>query len=215
MNIRFISFHNGNIPAKVLEAQKAVFNDFNYPLEQIFTKLQHPYAIDNFLNNEAWDIAVIFDIDCIPLDGEYLWKEIGFVTRRRWLIGAAQHASHIPNSIDYMSPAFMILHRELWEQMGKPSFLPTERGDVGAEITYKALEHNLHYFMLPVEAVEVPMWELASGKKFGIGTNYGDVIYHAFESRMNGDARSRFIQKCSQVIAQVPAPDPAQFRAPQ
>lgn len=202
MKTKYISFHNGNIPSQLLEAQLAVFQHFKIPLQQIKTELQHPDAIDHFLNTAEWDIVVIFDIDCIPLEKDYLDAEVNFVSRvNNWIVGAAQHASHIPNSIDYVSPAYMVMHRAAWEALDKPSFAPTKRGDVGAEITYKAIEHGQHYFMLPVSSCEVPMWKLDNGQMFGIGTTYADVIYHAFESRMNADARNRFIEKCRAVVA--------------
>lgn len=200
MNTRIISFHNGNIPQDVLQAQKKVFDKFELNLEQIETTLQHPDAIDHFLATEQWDVVAIFDVDSIPLIPGYVESEIEFVLHNKYLSGAVQHASHIPDSIDYVSPAFCVLSKEIFERLGKPSFAPTYRGDVGAELTYKAKENNVFTYMLPVTHVVKPMWPLVNGKMFGIGTTYGDVIYHAFESRMNTEARNLFIEKCDEVL---------------
>lgn len=199
-NTRIISFHNGNIPEEVIRAQKKVFDKFELNLEQIKTTLQHPDAIDYFLSTEQWDCAVIFDIDCIPLIPGYVESEVDFVLRNKYLSGAAQHASHIPGSIDYVSPAFCVLSREVFNKLGKPSFAATARGDVGAELTYMAKDNNVFTYMLPVTHVVKEMWPLSNGKMFGIGTTYGDVIYHAFESRMNAEARNLFVEKCEQVL---------------
>jgi hypothetical protein len=196
---RIISFHNGNIPQEVLDAQKAVFNHFELPLEQIETQLQHPDAIDHFLHNEQWDTVVIFDIDCIPLKADSIKTSIQL--SKYALVGAAQHASHIPGSADYCSPAFMVLNRDVWEKIGKPSFAPTSRADVGGEVSIAANSHPEVPIMLSYPLhVEKPMWKYDDGSMFGIGTDYG-TVYHAFESRMNEDARKRFIRRCQEVVA--------------
>lgn len=201
MRTRIISFHNGNIPQEVLTAQKSVFDHFNLPLEQIETGLQHPDAIDHFLNTEEWDLVIIFDIDCIPLYPMHLHHyEIEYAESKR-LVGAIQHASHIHNSKDYVSPAFMILSRTLWEELGKPSFNATYRGDVGAELTYLCIEKGLEVLLMKIDSVVKPMWKLSDGSYFGIGTTYHGGVFHAFESRMNESARNIFIDKCREVIA--------------
>ena len=198
MNNRIISFHNGNIPDDVLRAQKAVFDLFEIPLEQIKTDLQHPDAIDHFLLNEKWDVVILFDIDCIPLNINPILE--GVFQRQEFLYGAEQHASHIPGSIDYVSPAFMVLHRRIFKQLGFPSFRPTNQNDVGGLLTILAHEKNIPVHMLKVSDVVKPMWDLEDGRKFGIGTTYDNSIFHAFESRMNADARNMFIDKCMDVL---------------
>lgn len=199
MNTRIISFHNGNIPAEVLEAQKCVFDFFGLQLEQVETALQHPDAIDYWMQTERWDVMVLFDIDCIPLKRNTI--ELGIGLSKYAVVGAAQHASHIPNSADYVSPAFMVLRREIWELLGRPSFAPTNRADVGGEVSIAAYDHpDVVVLMSYPISVEQPMWKFDDGSMFGIGTNYGNV-YHAFESRMNEDARNKFIQKCREVVS--------------
>lgn len=202
--IRIISFHNGNIPKEVLAAQASVFAHFDLNLEQIETQLQHPDAIDHFLSAEQWDVVVIFDIDCIPLTKDAVLTSIGL--SQYALVGAAQHASHIAHSNDYVSPAFMVLSRRVWSELGKPSFAPTPRADVGQELTIAAYNHDsIPVLMTYPVHVEKPMWRYDDDSMFGIGTDYGKV-YHAFESRMNAEARALFIQKCQQVIALAPRP---------
>ncbi len=199
---RIISFHNGNIPQAVLDAQASVFRHFGLNLEQIETHLQHPDAIDHFLNTEKWDVVVIFDIDCIPLTKDAV--PISIQLSNIALVGAAQHASHIPDSTDYVSPAFCVLNRGIWKDLGSPSFAPTNRGDVGQELTIIANNKGIPVLMSYPVNVDIKLWKYDDGSMFGIGTDYGKV-YHAFESRMNPDARRRFIARCQKVVEEAPS----------
>jgi len=199
---RIISFHNDNIPPEIIQAQKSVFDHFGISLEQIETQLYVADAIDHFISNESWTNIVLFDIDCIPLNRDVIKNYL--ILGHFGLTGAIQHAAHIPDSIDYVSPAFLILNKAIFERMGKPSFCTTSRSDVGGELTYCAHEKNIPVFFLDVVHVEEPKWELSNGKMFGIGTTYKDGIYHAFQSRLNNAARALFIQKCREVVQCLP-----------
>jgi hypothetical protein len=201
MKVRIISFNNGDLNPDLLKHQDLVFKKFGIPLEQIETKLPHPEAIDHFLNTEEWDILFLFDADCIPLNETVCSFGLRIVASNRMLYGASQRASHIPNSIVYVSPCFMVLTRVVWEKMGKPSFKATERCDVAGEVTHAAIENDVECFMMFPSHVEKEMWPLIGNMKFGYGTTYGDSIYHAFESNANHGSTTRFIQKCQEVLA--------------
>ena len=47
-------------------------------------------------------------------------------------------------------------------------------------------------------SVEVPMWDLEDGVKFGYGTTYENNIYHSFESRFHNI--NMFTNKCDEVL---------------
>lgn len=197
---RYISFHNGNIPEEVLLAQASVFAHFNLPLEQIKTDLQHPDAIDHFLKTEDWFCVVIFDIDCILLDFEGLQFFIDYAILMHTLVGGAQNASHIKGCIDYVSPACMILTKEVYKLAGEPSFKPDEFGDVATGVTRAVLSSGGYVNIIDPTDVAHPLWKLNSGLKFGIGTTYGGIFYHAFESRQNAESRKMFVKRCGDVI---------------
>lgn len=201
MKTRIISFHNGNLNPELLKHQALVFKKFGIALEQIETKLSHPEAIDHFLHSEEWDIVVLFDADCIPLNNSVIQYGINAVANHDTIFGASQRASHIPGSILYVSPCFMVLSRIVWEQIGKPSFKATERCDVAGEITHAAKDADIECRMLYPTHVEKEMWPLLGNIKFGYGTTYGRVIYHAFESNANHGSTQRFIEKCREVLA--------------
>jgi len=194
--MKIISFYNSNIPDKVVQAQKSVFEKFGYNIEQVLTNLQHPDAIDVYLDTQDWERVAIFDIDCIPLSKEAL-MDIEIISKAPVVYGAAQKASHVKGSEIYVSPAFIVFNRETFERLGKPSFVP-KRSDVGSEITYVANELKVPVVYIYPSHVQVPKWELRPGEKFGLGTTYGNKIYHAFESRMNNG--NMFIEKCCEVL---------------
>lgn len=197
--MKFVSFYNSNISYKVVDAQRAVFEKFGCEIEQILTTLQHPQAIDDYLLNKEWSQIAIFDIDCIPLNKK-IFKFIRFCTQYPVIFGAAQRASHIPNSIIYVSPAFICFNKDTYEKLGKPSFNPTIRGDVGAEITYKANEMRFTVDYLWPSSVQEPKWPLRENELFGLGTTYDNSIYHAFESRMNHNSTNMFLKKCEHIL---------------
>lgn len=195
---RYISFHNGNLSKDLLRYQAKVFRKFNLPLEQIQTPLAHGAAIDKFLHLETWDRIILFDADCIVLkwDKQFI-DSLGFE-----LFGAVQRASHIPNSKDYVAPCFMILRKDVWEQAGKPSFIPN-KSDCAADVTYACIENNIPVNYLNILEVERAEWKLEDGRMFGFGSTYGNQfieIYHAFESNAQHHSTSNFIKKCQRVL---------------
>lgn len=202
--IRYVSLHNGNISSELIAMQKAMMDKFNIPIEQIQTDLSHEAAIDEFLKEETWDLLVLFDIDCIPLK----WNEgyicnIGLESFDIRLFGAPQRANHIPNSKDYVAPGFMVLRKDIYEAIGKPSFAPTHRGDCAEEISYRCRDKGIPIEYLNVIHVDQQLWSLEDGTLFGYGTTFGNLfieVNHAFESRANHFSTSNFIQKCKEVL---------------
>lgn len=198
---RIITFYTDNVPDEVVKAQKAVFDKFDIPLEQIKPELWHGHAgsIDRWLaENNDWDVLTIFDIDCIPLDKDIVNEFRDQALEHLSIQSVAQKASHIIGSIVYASPACITFSRDTYETLGRPEFACTERSDCGGELTYSAMKNNAIVALLHPTRVEVPKWELDEGRKFGLGTTYGDRIYHAFLSR-KGNSKM-FINKCNEIL---------------
>ncbi|HQU41028.1 MAG TPA: hypothetical protein PLI89_14245 [Chitinophagales bacterium] len=200
--IEIVSIHNGNIPGDVLKSQAAVMKHLQLDNvhRQYLTDLQHPEACDEVLANTDAEMVILMDIDCIPIHQYAITDVVRKVQSYNAIVGAAQNANHIIDCIDYASPAFVVIRMDLYEKAGRPSFVPTERGDVGTELTYACRANNVNIQLLPILSVEDPRWSLSTGEKFGIGTLYYPGIYHAFESRMNASARGAFIRKCEEVL---------------
>jgi len=198
--MKIITFYNDNIPQPVVNAQKAVFDKFRIPVEQTLTHMSHPDAIDDYIGNNQFNVLIIFDIDCIPLTKKAVTEAIEIVTETDCVYGAIQNANHVEGSADYASPAFICFSMRTFKLIGGPSFKPTRRGDVGAELTYRAREKNISVKLLRVAEVSVPLWKLSDGTSFGHGTNYDNKVFHAFESSRSHTSNMIFIKKCMEIL---------------
>jgi hypothetical protein len=200
IDIKIVSFYNDNIPPPIVKAQRAVFDKFGIPIEQILTRRSHPDAIDHYIENNQFDALVLFDVDCIPLARSAVSEALEVVTETDCIYGAIQNANHIEGSDDYTSPAFMCFSMRTFKLIGSPSFKPTESGDVGAELTYRARERNIDVKLLRVAEVNVPLWRLSDGTMFGHGTNYDNKVFHAFESSKSHRSTVLFMKKCMEIL---------------
>lgn len=194
-----ISFHNGNVSGDLVRAQKSVFDHFGYTDHlQIHTNLSHGEAIDEWLNTRHWDEVAIFDIDCIPLSKKALLN-IDLWQLNHTLYGIEQSANHLSNE-SYIGAPCISFTRNIWEQMGRPSFRETSTEDVAGYVTRKAKEYGIRIVKIKPTHCEEPKWMLPDGTAFGLGTTYEGQIYHAFESRFQHGSTSRFIEKCKEVV---------------
>lgn len=200
-----IAFYTDNIPEAVLEAQKAVFKMFGLDLHQVKPDVWegHGGSIDRFLaGNEFFggenDVIVLWDIDCIPLNVDVVNEAISFADAGG-IMGVAQKASHIPNSIIYAGPAFLAFSTKTWRALGSLTFACTERADCAGELTYKAREKGIEVRLLYPTGCQEALWQLDGPIMFGKGTTFGDnAIYHAFYSRK--DNGKMFIERCRELI---------------
>lgn len=196
------SFYMDNIPASVVRSQRAVLQKYapaDFALTQILTSRSHAHALDAFMQEEAHDLLVFMDIDCVPLDAAAI-PSLAARAAEGKLAGCVQRANHIDNDAHlYVGPFCMALTRRLWDELGRPSFEPTPRGDVGEELTYRceALDRPLH--LLWPSAVETPLWDLRDGLRFGLHTEFEASFMHAFCIR-DPQNQSRFIDRCRAIL---------------
>ena len=197
-----ITFYNAKINQSVVTNQKKVFEHFNIELNQIDCGqwIGHGKVIDKYLRecNQDWEYLILFDIDSIPLNEKIIPETIDWIKNNHGLFSVAQKASHIKDSIVYAGPCFLGFSRETYELMGRPSFDQTHRSDCAAELTYFAIDKGFEVKLMYPSSVEVPMWDLEDGVKFGYGTTYENNIYHSFESRFHNI--DMFINKCDKVL---------------
>lgn len=184
--------------------QKKVFEALGLKIHQIKPDVWegHGGSIDNFLKQDIpmGETIVLWDIDCIPLNTDIVNKAIAFADAGG-IMGIAQKASHIPNSIIYAGPAFLAFSIFEWHALGKPTFACTERSDCAGELTHKAREHGVEVRLLYPSHVQEPLWQLDGPIMFGKGTTFGkNDIYHAFYSR-KGNIQP-FLDKCQEVLNQ-------------
>lgn len=200
-----ITFYADNVDPRIPEMQKKVFETLGMTIHQIKpTKWEgHGGVIDGWLrgNIDALDeneIIILWDIDCIPLNAQIIEEAIKDAGQYK-LVGIAQKASHIPNSIIYAGPAFLAFSIKTYKALGCPTFACTNRSDCAAELTYVAREKGVEVRLLYPSHVEKPMWQLDGPVMFGKGTTFGNNdIYHAFYSRKGNE--QMFLKKCEDVI---------------
>ena len=197
-----ITFYNEKIDPEVVKYQKKVFDFFGYTIHQIKPDnwQGHGGSIDLFLSNhkKRWEYIVLFDIDCIPLNGTVINDSINWVKNNNGLYSVAQKANHIPNSIVYASPAFLAFSHKTYDLLGRPTFSCTDRSDCAGELTHKSIELGYEVKLMYPSNVMIPKWDLTNDIKFGIGTTYENNIFHSFESRKNSN--QIFLNKCKEIL---------------
>jgi len=210
-----------NIDPLVCEYQDRVVRKFlpaDWKFEQVkttFRRYAHADQMAECIQRSVSDVVVLLDIDCVPLKEPalpYLWSHATLPQGE--LVGAAQRANHIPNGAHiYVGPFCMAFSKHMYAALGSPTLreamldgpyrpLPGKRGDVAEELTYVWEQYKHKITLLRPTQVETPLWALEKPNQFGHGTTYGDMFYHAFESRLSTDRQSRFIRKCKQILGE-------------
>jgi hypothetical protein len=210
--VTVVSIYMDNVAADVASWQRAVLEAFKpsgFEVEQILTTRSHGSAIDDFLARSDHDLVVLLDIDCVPLHAHSL-PNLAARAARGAVAGCVQRANHIQNDAHlYVGPFCMAFTKRLWEDLGRPSFEPTARGDVGEEFTYRCEMSGRAVDLLWPSFVETPHWDLTDGRRFGQNTEYDGLFLHAFGIRDRAN-QGRFVQRCRDIVG---APSGADRRA--
>lgn len=196
-----ISIYYENVPAEVVECQQACISRWlpdKWVLMQYLwdgVDPSHARALDESLAAELPGVIVLLDIDCIPLTPKafpFLYES----ARNGALVGGVQRANHIENGRHlYVGPFCMAFALSEYNALGRPSFAPTHRGDVGEELTYRWEEtHRPIRYLWPTD-VRQEAWDLVNGRRFGFGTTFEGLFYHSFSIR-NREFQHHFIERC-------------------
>lgn len=206
--------------AKVMEAQQSVFSNLNIPINYVynnFNQFDFGQALDFFTDatKDNVDYWIHFDIDAIPLNKNVLSEIYDKIKDKKTLWGCASQSNHIfvngSKQHAYCNSSTFGLSTNLYKKIGSPSFRHTNRGDIAEELTWKCQE--LGYTISLVypasfdgvtdeEAATFQIGkysDLDNGFKFGMGTLYSDIIYHA-TMQIVPRSTDLFIAKCNEVI---------------
>lgn len=195
------SIYIDGLSHEIIAKQRAVVHKF-LPAGTDFLQIpaqSHADGINQFLTHTNYDIYITLDIDCIPLNS-FIFPDM-ITKAQKCLVGCAQKANHISNNNHiFVGPCGMAFSRNIYERIGKPSFEPTARGDVGEEMTYQCQANNIPVsFLWPTHVVH-DRWDLAYGLRLGVGTTYENSLFHAFEIR-SGQSIPIFLNKCDEVLS--------------
>ena len=168
------------------------------------------YGLNELLYNQKYDNVLVLDIDCIPLNQQAL-THIFQKASLGFLIGNAQRSHYIENNEHiFIGSSCICINKLVFERLGKPSMVPTARGDIAEEFVYIAEEKNMPIeFFYPQSYEASPYgatsWALKGDlPHYGIGTTFESSdgrarFYHLFESRTNLHV-DKFISKCETVL---------------
>ena len=223
MNPCIVSLFMRNINPEAVKLQSEVvkkFNKSNIKHYLILTEQNPGKSMDlaiEMMRNQGHDAIMFLDIDALPLSDvslDYFFDQ----TYAGKVIGSAQRSGHIQNDEHmFAAPHNVTLTLEIYDKIGKPSFLPNSRGDVSEEITWKAEENGIPVeLLMPIrfDAPPIrmdwepkdspPYWDLGKDRPhYGIGTTFGndkgELFWHMFQSFYPGQ-HERFVKKCEDVL---------------
>ena len=183
--------------------QRKVFNKFNIPITQhCIDGIDHADWMQWVTDTTNTPIILFVDVDCIITDpnkvSDWVRKSLDGA-----LVGNIQSTNHLGAEVakkTFAAPSFMVLNKNMYEHLGKPSFKATPYGDVAQLLTDTWRMHQKSVHLIPITHFEKPKWALAGvPDSYGIGTTFGDCNYHLFESR-NNDHIDMFCNKVEVVM---------------
>jgi hypothetical protein len=196
------SIYMDNVPAEVVLWQRAVLEALappSFEIRQVLTQLSHGAALDAVMAESDAELVLFLDIDCVPLTAAAI-PALAASAEAGALAGCVQRANHIDNGAHLYVGAFCAaVSRPLWERIGRPSFQPTPRGDVGEELTYRCEAQGVPLAMLWPSRIEEPHWDLTDGRRFGVNTEYDGAFLHTFNIR-SPPYQQRFVARCRAIL---------------
>jgi len=213
MKIAINSLHWDNLDPRISEGHKRVYRYFDIPVSYTFANIPHGRWMDLVCERSNADIYVFCDADCIPLRREIFDEGIDYCLKVGSFIGPAQASNHWPAPISshiFAAPSFFMMTRDIYEKMGRPSFVPISgRSDVAQEMSRIADETGIEYMCWYPTKYERgyrtsnPLMydKLSNYGRYGIGTVYAqDKLYHLYECR-DGQNAKLFERRCGEVIS--------------
>jgi hypothetical protein len=200
MNAGLFSLYWDNIDERIVRHQKLVFDHFGLPVKQHrIDGLDHGEWMDWVLTFYDLDAVLFADIDCIPLNSQIVTRSLEKAGHGA-LFGAMGCANHLDPNRVFAAPFWCAINRHQWIGLNRPSAKASRVCDVGQNWTDVFGARGQKVELLPVSDCEQPRWNFPGVPLgFGIGTTYGDAVYHLFESRALRNI-DRFERKCSTVL---------------
>lgn len=204
MKVEFNSLHWDNVDRTMLDAHASVMDSMSIPVNYHNVNINHGQWMDHVVRTSTSDVIVVIEPDCIPLDKEKLFSYISYAYKKSTFVGIAQVSNHIPpKSHIYAAPGLFIIHKPVYDKLGKPSFSETQRSDTAEELCYIAEEKGVRYrALLPTYFEKEPsegLWPLGPLGYYGIGTVFDNAVYHLYQSR-KAENIELFVTRCKQVV---------------
>jgi hypothetical protein len=193
MNHKIVSFYHKNLNPEIKLIQKKIFDKLGIELTQVEFSGSHGSAINDFLNNNSWDIVTLFDVDSFPLKKEVISEVLSNIDDFT-IYGNAQ----VSNSEPYAAPSFITFTKNLYESSIHKNFDGSMYSDDGknfyeadcGEIFVKEnIKRGVKLILKYPTKNEIDMeWGFKGNEKFkkfkyGIGTTFESDVYHCFQIR--------------------------------
>jgi hypothetical protein len=200
---KIFTFYNSYVNTNVPRYQNAVFRKFGFHVNYI---IEEDFSHGDFLNHVCQNVTdtqylIFFDVDCIPTSKIWIDHILNDLAEPRTIAGAAQTANHLQNGQNlYVSPFFFGISTAYLKELSYPDMRMTDDMDAGQNLTKAVLKNGgIVKYWWPTH-IEKEEWSLFHPEhtKFGPGTTYGSLVYHAFFSRF--DLSDRFIKKCKSIL---------------
>ena len=181
--------HWPNVDPKIVKAHKETCEHFGMNVNYTCETIEHGLWMDNIMMSSIAEAKLFIEIDCVPTNKEIVDKAIGFALNNKSMVGIAQVSNHIaPYSHIYAAPAFLAISRDIWDDMGRPSFCTNENCDTAENVSYAAEIYKVKYKTLyPTHYFKEPeggAWDLHTYGKYGIGTHFEGGVFHLYQGRM-------------------------------
>ncbi|MDY4379657.1 hypothetical protein SOV92_17815 [Pectobacterium brasiliense] len=198
-DFRIVTLYWDNVDVRLVDAQRKVFEKFGFHIEQQnIHGMDHAVWMTDILDNTPDDsVAIIVDIDCIPLNKNAVEKAISSAHKGH-IYGCAQSANHIDYNYVYAAPMFLALTGKTWRGVGRPTLLANTEFDVAGKLTQAAKNSGYSVELVYPTDYAVPKWLLGESHVYGLFTIYDNDYLHLFESR-NKDLIECFVDIASEI----------------
>lgn len=214
-----ICFYGKNRNSEVLEYHQKVTRFLNFPVNYVewpFHMAGHGDAIQNIVNSvgKRVDYYLFVDMDAIPLRSNFLTDIYNKVRDKKTIFGPAWTSNHKSPDHIHAACCFLCFSSDLYFKSGRPALHDRiARSDNGEELSWIAAEHGENislvypsdYYALTdqehVESGNPIHWNLGNKFKYGLGTTYSDIFFHAGMQSLPRSAEV-FIRKCKEILGE-------------
>lgn len=177
-----------NTDASIVKAHTDVMRHLGLEVNYSIDQRDHGEWMDAVMQHIEADIICFMDIDCVPTNRDVFDNAVEWVSKSKSFLGLAQASNHIkPGSHIFAAPAFLMVHKEAWAFLQKPTFRAVPWADVAenfslsaemAGLRYRTL-YPTHYYKRPEEE----RWYLHTYGEYGIGTHFEGGVFHLYQGR--------------------------------
>lgn len=219
-----VCFIGKNRNQEVVDWHKKVMDFYGISMNYIewdFYRSGHGDAIQWWINqvinsNLAVDYFWFIDMDCIPTRGDFVDVLYDKIKDKQTIFGpalATNHRAEIKNHI-YAAAFCLSFSKQLYLELNRPLMTDViPRSDNSQELTWRCQEQGkIISYMWPTshsiltedemkKSGNPKCFNLGEHLTYGLGTQYGDYIFHGFMQSVPRSAEL-FIQKCKEILSQ-------------